>query len=78
MSNFLKFFLNRSTSGFLWAWCVLRAVDDNGSMALLAVVGTSFAKSVVLDPSLTVDEHAHFEPSLFAHSRHSLVLLKSV
>ena len=76
--QFSEFFLNRSTSGLLWAWRVLRAVDDNHPVALLAVVDTSLAKTVVLDPPLAVDEHAHFEPPLFAHFRHNLPLLKSV
>ena len=61
---------------FLWAWCVLRAVDDNRLVALLAILGTSLAKSVELNPPLAVDEQAHFESTLLAHSWHDLTLLK--
>ena len=77
MSNFpKKFFRIGSTPCFLLTWHVLRAVDNNRFVALLAIAGTSFTKPVVFDPPLAVDEHAHFEPLFFAHSRHTLALLK--
>ena len=43
-------------------------------MALLAVVHAGAAQAVVFDPAFAVDEKAHFEFPLLAHSGHGFLL----
>lgn len=52
--------------------------DNNSFVTLLAIMGASLTTLIKFNPALAVDKQAQFEPSYFAHSRHTLSLLFSV